>query len=150
MYVIEHHGGRLHRDEASLIEEMKRADAEGKMGLSDKEIYKRVKDRYLALTALKTAKHKEVIQEIRKQYVYKIDRYPKNLTEAYDLLEHNAATVKQNNLDKNEKKWKKKGGDESTEVVQGAQYYQEKKGNNLVAETDGKKHNVKCYHCGSM
>ena len=67
--------------------------------LSDDEIYKRVKNRYLALTVLKIVKYQEVIKEIRKQYVYirLTEVHPRTLTEAYNLLEqHHAAAMKAN------------------------------------------------------
>ena len=49
--------------------------------------------------------------------MYKIGRYPKNLTEAYDLLEYHATSMKSDDADRSDRKWKRKGNVESKEVV---------------------------------
>ena len=104
----------------------------------------------MALTALKTARYKGVLKEIRKEYIYKINRYPQNLTEAYDLLEHHAAAIKTAEAERAARRWRKKAEGAEGETIQGAHFYQDFDDSKLIPGTDGKKHNVKCYNCNRM
>ena len=86
--VLEHYGGWF-IDDTKLIEAAKKKDIdEGAKVKSDKEYRKAVRNKSAELRVLKSTRHKAVLRDIRKKYLYKEDVYPANLTKAQELLNH--------------------------------------------------------------
>ena len=59
---------------------------------SDGEYRKLVRNRSAALRALKSAKNKGALRDVRRNYLYKKNGYPNSLTEAQELLNHYSVT----------------------------------------------------------
>ena len=111
-------------------------------------------DKSKAICLLKTACQKRygrLMQNIRDQYSFKIDVYPANITEAYELLSsyHNSIphSTKRHDSSNNNKQNNNKGNDkkqdETGEV--GMSYLQD----DGIAGVDGRFiSHITCYRCG--
>ena len=149
-HVIEYYGGSIVNEE-TLIKAAKKKDKEdGVSGKSEEEYKTKVKNRALALRALKSSKYKAVLNDIRKKYLYREDAYPNDLTEAQELLNHHVVTNKIVEAKPGVKKPKQTAGN-GNNLMRGAQYLQDNPGEApKVPGNDGKVHDVKCYECQSF
>ena len=148
--IIEHYGESMLNEETLVKRAKKRDGDEGVYGKTDDYYKLEVRNKVLELRALKTTKRKAIIKDLRRKYLYKEDTYPKDLTEAHEMLNHYVVT---NNISEGKSGARKQrtDGNERQNIIRGAQYAQEEATNeNFVAGTDGKTHEVKCYEYGKM
>ena len=135
--VIEQYDGKMFEDE-DLLKEAKEEGKEKGEDLTLEECKQYAKNKCLAIEILKSSKHKQVIEEVRTQYVYKNNVYPSDAAEAFELLEHYAKKGRKNT--KASKAVNNSPDKTEDDMVQGAQFAQESKGRG--ADEKGE---VKCY-----
>ena len=120
-------------DEALTKKAKKRDQEEGIYTKTDEDYKTEVRNKAMALRALKTTKHKAVIRDLRRKYLYKEDAYPKDLTEAQEMLNHYVLSNGIVEGKQSARKPKNEGAPRNT-MIRGTQYFQEDtKGKSLVA-----------------
>ena len=139
---IEHYGGDIFYDKQLAQYETDQDKERGQKTLTAVQYKERVINKNKAICLLKTAcskRYGRLMQNIRDQYSFKIDVYPTNITDAYELLSsyHNSIpNSKKNDNPNNNKQNNNKGSDKKQDETSnvGMSYLQD----NGVAGTDGR------------
>ena len=138
--VIEHYEERAFEDPI-LIKSVKEEAEEAGEKITKEECAKRAKSRTIALEILKSSKYKGAIADVREQFLYRNNIYPKDITEAFELLEHQARRQARRNKAARGKNENNAPKVEKSEVIEGAQYLMTKKDKNVNED-------ITCYYCG--
>ena len=141
--VVEYYDGEIFEDEV-LMKEVKEESTKAGESITDEQCKLRTKNKCLALELAKSSKWGSVMQDIRTQYLYKNDIYPKDLTEAFELLEHHS---KRFGKRQNRRNKPTNNPPANEDVIQGAQYATEKAKANVETAKDASRKVVTCYYC---
>ena len=152
--VVDYYGGYQFYDKRMTEKEMEKDKEKGASLKTVAEYKKIVTDRAKAIALLRSAcrkKYGRLMSNIRDQYAFKIDVYPSNITDAYDLLsthyKHNIQSKganKRTNIDTNTTT-KDTPKEDITNNNTGVSYLQEE----AVQGKDGRVvSHITCYSCG--
>ena len=142
--VIEYYDGNMFEDEV-LMNSIKEDATNSGESIDDAECKRRVKNKCLALELVNSSKWRTVIEDIRTQFLYKNDIYPKDLTEAFELLEYHS---KRHGKKQGKRSKSNSNPPNNEDVVQGAQYATQNR--NTKSGTKGSEADMKevtCYYC---
>ena len=99
--VVDYYGGDPFYDKRMAEKEMEKDKEKGASTKTVAEYKKIVSDRAKAVALLRSAcrkKYSRLMSNIRDQYTFKIDVYPSNITDAYDLLSTHYTAKKKSSL----------------------------------------------------
>ena len=148
--VIEHYKGSLYEDKA-LIDYEKEQDAKNGKNHNESELKFFVKDRMMGTALLKRSgmsRYGPLMTNIRDQFGYGIDVYPKTLASGHDMLEDYARSrrlySKKKKLNISDERTNREKEKRANEDATGAMYAQEE----VVPGTNGKDHaSIQCHSC---
>ena len=155
---VEYHGGDVFFDRDMVKAEIRSEPTEDISSTTNDELRERVTDKSKAVAFLKSANRKtygKLLSSKREQYSFKIDMYPKTLSDAYEMLSAHTPHASYHNKNKKENK-----SNHNTTNVEGSRSASDDNNNNTtetgtsylqstaVPGNDGRLiPHITCYNC---
>jgi len=155
--VLDRYGLTMFEDELLVRHETEKDIKSGNVRTSDM-VKKEVRNKKLAMCFIRRASVKTcgpILDMLRDAYLMNQDLYPKNLEEAYALLQNHSSSKKKKSTkpSSNENRGAQerdctRGNDNGSSTITGQRYYQKPPDEPTVAGADGTNNpKVKCYKC---